>query len=365
MSGILGGFLASLSAVFKQTGTITYDVTGFGPVTSITDLETPFASQLPNDGFIKYRIRRAGAAGANIDITTRFKKNGSQLCQSAFIFSGSTLYSGNITSLYGYGNDDHDTLVMQGDGTGVLSRTNTNTWQGQFDRFRAAGSLLDAGSIDQAFLYSPSGFIQNSGLTTLISFPQTNSNFWYNANGTYKVNDFAAQSLPTTITNVIGSGTVTNNIFTMSDGVNCFIVGRYNASPAAYVEVDLSTGLIYKSSIVSYSAGSIANSTEEDANGTQLFAVNAANSYHANGQWRFGSGTGWRWTTSLQDAPSSLAAGNSTQTDMDVFGSIDTDNYLWFADWGHDDGGMFGVGNDSTLGIRKTFIYMTPSTYTA
>jgi hypothetical protein len=62
---------------------------------------------------------------------------------------------------------------------------------------------------------------------------------------------------------------------------------------------------------------------------------------------------------------SSFSAGASTQTDMDVFGSIDgSDRFVWFADWGHDDGGLFQQGNDDQLATRKTNIIHIADNYT-
>ena len=45
--------------------------------------------------------------------------------------------------------------------------------------------------------------------------------------------------------------------------------------------------------------------------------------------------------------------------------SIDPSGYVWFADWGHDDGGIFEVGNDSGIGTRQTNIFLVPDTFVA
>jgi hypothetical protein len=362
MSGIIGGIKGSMkkkiTGQFALLGESVYDFTSFGAVTSITDLE-PSAGALPADGYIKYTIRRGGGAGSNVSIITRFKKSGSQLCQSAFKL-GTTLTLGSTNTIYNYSNDDHDTLVMQGDGTGLVARTNVSTWTTNFDRFRGATDLASNVGIDSCFLYSPSSFLGSSN-AHLISFTKTNTNVWWNlSNGTYKVNDFAAQTLPSSLSSLIGSGGPTNSLMSVSDGVNCFMIYRWGQPTAAYVEIDLSTGTIYKSNTFSFSA-SQANGTEEDAEGSQMFAIDGAISYQRDGSFFWGSSTGWRFASGLTSAYS-RGIGASTQVDMDIFGSIDsTDGYVWFADWGHDDGGIFQVGNDVQLGVAKTNILHIPN----
>ena len=366
MSGIIGGIKGTMKKKFSGQGALlggtTYDFTGLGPVKSITDLEAS-ASNLPADGYIKYTIQRSGGAGSNVTITTRFKKSGSQLCQSAFML-GSSFTKGSTYSLLYYGNDDHDTLVMQGDGTGVLSRSNVNTWTGNFDRYRGISELNPNTSIDTCFQYSPSAFV-GSNNAHLISFPKTNTNVWWNlSQNTYKVNDFSAQTLPTALSNLIGVNGPTNSLMSVSDGVNCFMIYRWGAGTAAYVEIDLSNGTIYKSTTFSYNAA-LSNGTEEDAEGTQLFAVDGAVSYFSGGSFYWGSTTGWRFASGLNNAYQ-VSVGASTQTDMDIFGSIDSsDGYVWISDWGHDDGGMFQVGNDSQLGTAKSNILLIPNNQVA
>ena len=49
-------------------------------------------------------------------------------------------------------------------------------------------------------------------------------------------------------------------------------------------------------------------------------------------------------------------AGSQTQHGMDIFVRVAMDGILWVGDWGHDNGGMFGCGNDNYLGIAPTNI---------
>jgi hypothetical protein len=146
-------------------------------------------------------------------------------------------------------------------------------------------------------------------------------------------------------------------------------VGRWASTSAVLCTVNLTSGVITTQAITWAATPTQTNTTEEDSVGTQLFTVDGTMSFHNAGVFYYGGTRPWKDTTT--DSPvsvsgkSSFAAGNSTQTDMDVFGSIDaTDRYVWFADWGHDDGGLFGVGSDSQLGVRKTNIIHVSDSYT-
>ena len=59
-------------------------------------------------------------------------------------------------------------------------------------------------------------------------------------------------------------------------------------------------------------------------------------------------------SSSIITCPSS---GNcNTQHGMDIFLKVDTSGTLHVGDWGHDNGGMFGCGNDNQLGSMATTI---------
>ena len=178
--------------------------------------------------------------------------------------------------------------------------------------------------------------------------------------------------MPEIMSSVIGTGTQTNSIFTISDGVNQFIIGRYTQTSAILCKVDLTTGAITASQFTYSTAPLHTNITEEDAIGTQLFTVDGYNTYHQDTIMYYGGSLDW-----LDLSNPFPTAGKSTftagpgstqtplQTDMDIFGSVDSvDRSVWFADWGHDDGGLFNVRVDTELGTRKTNIKLIPLTYT-
>ena len=68
-------------------------------------------------------------------------------------------------------------------------------------------------------------------------------------------------------------------------------------------------------------------------------------------------GTGMTANVFLSSSSSTVStAGSQTQHGMDIFVRVATDGILWVGDWGHDNGGMFGCGNDNYLGIAPTNI---------
>lgn len=358
-----------LSGSILQVADMVYSATTFGAIKSITDLE-PYASALPSYGFMRYTIARSTALGGNKTITVPFNKRSTdgKLCQSAFYLAPSAaLLEGSSTNIFNYGNDDHDSQAMRADGTGFIATSNTGYWQGTFSSFRANSEIATYSSSENVLGTEANNFIY-SKLGHFISFPQSGAELWINlSTGQYLVPGFSMKQLPQAVFDEIPGEYAANNMWSISDGVGSFLIGRFNQSHAAYVELDLTNGSVYRYEIVYEQSRIQSNSTEEDANGTALFAINGKSSYHMNGTFYASkldsSEPGWRFSNNFSSSLTSWPVGQSTQTDMDVFGSIDNDGYVWFADWGHDDGGLFNKGNDNTLGTQKTNVQLTSSNF--
>lgn len=338
-----------------------YDATSLGAIESIDNLANdPGFSSLPAFGYIKYIISKAGG---NETVHVAFKKSGTTISQSCFsLYSLTAGYTSSTSSILFYGNDDHDSLWMDADGRGQVARSNTNSFtQTQWDEFRGNTELILNSNLDTVSFYSAQSLISGYW-STVVTFPGSTSAIWINLQTSqYKVNNIAIAILPSSFTNVIGSGQPTNSLWTMSDGINQFMIGRYNTTSCLRVTVNLSTGNLTITSVTLTNTPFQANSTEEDCVGTQLFTIDGDFSWHAFGTFWYSSLVAGGWKADLgglfnTSGRSNFSAGNSTQTDMDVFGSIDANGYVWFADWGHDDGGLFGLGNDSQLNTRPTNI---------
>lgn len=352
-------------ATVSQLGSNTWLVKAPQPITSIMDIESKIASEIGNYGYLRYTIK---TQTGDKTITVAFKKRGTKISQSAFSLNNSPLtFTSDTKTILSYGNDDHDTLFMDADGNGVISRGNTTKWSGSFDKFRGASELIQSSSISAVMMYSPNAFIEGN-YATPISFPKTSSILWLRNDGYYRVNNFPSYPTPSPLSNYINGVSNNNNIITISDGVNSFLIWKVGMVTACIVTVDLSTGMIYSMTEVTFSA-SFSNATEEDAVlGDQLFSIDGSPAYHSGGSFWYTPLSDvtnlWRDVTTLS-ASNSFSIGASTQSGQDVMSSIDSNGYVWFADWGHDDGGIFGVGNDSGLGTRQTNIFLVPDTFVA
>lgn len=356
-----------------KIGTTTYDARSLGVFVHFNDLITFLANSgvllsiLPSSGFIRYNIK----TGTNTyeQITVSYVKDGSNYTQSAFSLLGQSLnYTSDTVSILYFLNDDNDALVMDADGKGVVTRGQASTVTGNWDKFQGSTEISNNLPADSTFLYPPTS-VTGSSVATLVSFPKTSSAVWLNISATtYRTNNYSTQSWPTAMTSTITTGNVSaNSIYTISDGVNSFIIGRHGATTAAYCVVDLSTGVITATAMMGITASAMSNNTEEDAFGDQIFLVDGRVTFLSNGSFYYGGTRYWRETTTAwtnATGMSALSGGNAAQTGMDLFGSVDTSGWVWFADWGHDNGGFFGVGNDSQLGTRPTNIKLVPNDYT-
>lgn len=365
--GGAGGYIPQpVAAGILQVSTNQFDATSLGAVRSIDDIAShPSASILPSSGFLKYFI--ATALGPR-EITVSFRRTGSTLSQSAFTVEGGILqYTSSTSSILFYANDDHDTLWVDADGAGIISRTNTNTLNtGNFDKFRGTQELILNQSLDVTARFPQSAVLGAATSQTVVSFPLTNSSVTFNlTSGICRVNN-GSNFFTNPPLSGIGAGASANSIWTISDGVNQFMIGRYGSTTAYLVTVDLvNNGFVFPVQSVTLSASPAqTNATEEDAIGTQLFTVDGVVNWCSNTQYFYGGTSDWKTNTNVFNTSGRLSftAGSfSTQTDMDIWGSIDTNGYVWFADWGHDDGGLFGIGNDDRLNIRQTNIRYVPT----
>jgi hypothetical protein len=355
-----------------KIGTTTYDARSLGVFVHFNDLITYLGSTgvllsiLPSSGYIRYNIKTGTSTFEQI--TVSYVKDGSNYTQSAFSLLGQSLsYTSPTVSILYFSNDDNDSLVMDADGKGVVTRGQASVISGNWDKFQGSTEISNNLPADSTFFYPPSSFT-NANNATIISFPKTSSAVWLNLTAiTYRTNNYSSQAWPTAMTSTVTTGSgAANSLYTISDGVNSFIIGRHGGTTAAYCVVDLSTGIITATAMMSIVGSGVVNNTEEDAFGNQLFLVDGRVTFHAGGTFYYGGTRYWRDSTIAwynATGMSGLGGGASTQTGMDLFGSVDTSGWVWFADWGHDDGGFFGVGNDSQLGTRPTNIKLVPNDY--
>lgn len=358
--GGAGGYISQpVSAGILQVSTNQFDATSLGAVTSIDAIAThPTASILPSSGFLKYFIARLAGP---LEVTVFFRRTGATLSQSAFITEGGTLaYTSSISSILFYPNDDHDSMFVDADGRGMIARTNVNLMESSnWDKFQGTTEVSLNLPFTSTTFHQPI-----SGATTIVTFPLTRSSVTFNFSiNQYRVNGGSIFTIPSPLTGM-GSVAANNSIWTISDGVNQFLIGRYGNTTAYLVTVDLSNNTVSASSFALSVAPGQLNPTEEDAVGTQLFAVDGVATWQQSTQYFYGGTLDWKTNTNIFNTSGRLQFGAgtlSTQTDQDIWGSIDSSGYVWFADWGHDDGGLFNIGNDDRLNTRQTNIRYAPT----
>jgi hypothetical protein len=361
-----------------QTGTSSYSATQAGAVTHISEFESNALvyPMLPTQGYLKYLLKLGGTTETSV--TVYFRKVSGSLIQSVFSLFGQNLVyvDGAVSTILSLPNDDMDSLFLDADGGGVLSRANTsfnfdtNTWS----KYKGTTVISNNVAMDSLATYPFSSYTTATQSSTIVTFPGSNSAVWINlTSGTYKVNNGSITALPNTAASTIGTAAPTNSLWTISDGINSFLIGRYGTATAMYCKVDLRQ-CTFTATLVTY-PGNVtqSNGTEEDSIGTQLFTVDGFTTYHKDKNFYYSGLYTWLDTTEAWSVGTSkaqfIAGPGSTQatlqTDMDIFGSIDTsDRSVWFSDWGHDDGGLYNVGNDTELGTRKTNIKLISTTYT-
>jgi hypothetical protein len=346
------------------------------PITYVSEIESiSNVSILPTNRafYLRYTLRKAGE-NQTITVSCRRNAGSGKISQSAFTFQGSSFgYSGGTQSIFFLNNDDHDTSGILPNGTGIVARQNTNNLNNSngYDIGRGTTEISRGASTDSTFPFSPSSFISTSHSASYAAFFKTNSICYINfSTGQFRVNNGTPVSFGSGMNSHIGTGiSPANNISIISDGVNSFRIYRYGQSSAIDIVVDLLNNTILSQTTVSFSA-SLTNSTEEDAFGDLLYTIDGSITYHSNVVFYYTlgsttSGIGWRDATNYTSGSlTTITAGSlNTQTGMDIFYSIDNDRYVWFGDWGHDDGGLFNIGNDDRFNIRKTNIYHLTDNY--
>lgn len=337
------------------------DLTYLGPLVSIDEAPSLISdiNSLPTSGFLKFILKKDPE---DILIDAYYKRNGSSFSLSSFTTNNLDLtYTSNIQSILNYSNDDHDTLFMDADGGGIISRTNTNSWTGNFDKFKGNSVLLSDRSISHILKYPPLG---EGTYQTFIAFPKTQSGIWIRFdNKQYSINGSPASSLPADLANLFSNSSPENSIWHISDGINQFMVGRFGLNTAYIVTLNLKTKLIENVTTKTLSSSpTMYNGTEQDAEGVQLFVVNGSSSFQ-KGTYFYYNGPGWKDDPdpfSTTGRTQFQAGVLDTQTGMDIITTIDDSGYIWFADWGHGDGGLFNVGNDNFLNMRRTNIFLVP-----
>jgi len=161
------------------------------------------------------------------------------------------------------------------------------------------------------------------------------------------------------------SSTTYNVMIMITDGISSVTMGRRSGTTIgclAHVAFDWSAStydatMLTVTPIANNNQVSNWHNTEQDANsGDLLWTVNGKPAWYSSGRMHLGTGMAANVFQSSSSSAVSVAGSGNTQHGLDIFIRVTTDGILWVGDWGHDNGGMFGCGNDNYLGIAPTNI---------
>jgi hypothetical protein len=368
-------FISDISTTTLASGAIMATYTT-AVVTHIDEIPYSSFSSLTGVAFyLKYRVSTSTGI-QTIVVSCRNSTRISRIAQSCFSMNNATLTYGTAQSYFWTTIDDHDTLFMDGTGSsGFISSTGTSDLL-NLAKFTLANSVFTFNPNNSL----PQGFPGAGDFTnaTVVAFPATSYTLYF-TKSYYIINGFSSQIWNNlTVTNYLSSWSSPNEnkITTVSDGVNSVLVILGTAvSTGIYLTFNLTTGLIISATNITFvDTFAQYNNTEQDTVGNQLFAIDGSTSYYRNLNFYYTTRSATSvGNSAVQSFLDGAATANSvtsigtidTETGMDILTTIDAgDGYAYFADWGHDSGGLFGFGDDNTLGYTKTNIFKIPNTFT-
>ena len=309
-------------------------------------------SQDPGKADGKYYVDPDGAGGRDPFICYCDMSADGGGWASIFYGENSIGAEGPSQCIFPFNNDDHDSYILWQDLTLKLANSNTNatstqnwyTWERDGDQDIMPAFLPDrpAGMSSAARPLPMPGMVSTAWLD-----PNTDLVFW-------RDKTFAFDSLGL---NTINSLNSTSSTYFITDGINKVHVGNIN-SQAILLKFDYEIDTITHEVVTPLSNINSYN-TEQDAFLNVLWTVNGRPTYY-NGNFNFAI-TGSLADPNLDTGTIFNIPGmiSSTQFGLDFFGRVDNFGNLWLVDWGHDNGGYFGCGNDNQLGVIKTTITIT------
>jgi hypothetical protein len=271
---------------------------------------------------------------------------------SIFDYTATPAYTAASQCIFNWNNDDHDSYLLWTDLTCRIANSNTHSTNGTnfFTWNRNQTQNMTAAALP--------GFPAGAGTNARpVPFPMSNSTVWFDwQNNLVRWNgltfSFASLGLTASWYNDW------TNFYFITDGVSEITTG--NTTSSVHLRFDF-----VNNTVTSNTSTTLATAnwwgTEEDAFGHVLWTVKGRTFfYNSSGNGTFSLGGTMR---NPNTTPTNFAMGCggicNTQHGLDFFGMVDTNGFLWFVDWGHDNGGFFNCGNDNFLGVRPTNIFLT------
>lgn len=274
---------------------------------------------------------------------------------SIFDYSSAPAYTAASQCLFNLNNDDHDSYLMWSDLTCRISNINNdNTTGANWWTWNRNQTQNTTAAVLPAI---PAGTSANA---RPVPMPLSNSVAWFDwQSSLVRWNGitvpFASLGITTTWLQ-----NYWNNYYFITDGVSEIVVGQ--GTSAVLLRFNYVTNTITSTPATAFTPTQWWP-TEEDAFGCVLWTVKGRVFYYD----RPGTGSGTFTLGGTFTAPMAtftdfnMGCGGicNTQHQLDFFGMVDTNGFLWFVDWGHDNAGFFNCGNDNFLGVRPTNIFLT------
>ena len=264
----------------------------------------------------------------------------------------------NNQCIFNYANDDMDSYMLWSDLTLRLSNANNDVTNGAnyFTWYRNSTAVMTATTLPSI----PSGTGANA---RPVSLPGLNKTIWFDwQNSLIRWDTYSATFASVGIASNGGMNSYGNNYYFISDGISMIHTG-YNGGTARLLRFYFNNNTVTGEAATVLSPAGGWWGTEEDTFGHVLFTVNGRVMYY-NSAGKFRLAGNLTNPNSLSTDYTVTEWANPAQPGLDFFGMVDTTGYLWFVDWGHDNGGYFNCGNDNYLGVGKTNIMLTDSVIT-
>lgn len=271
---------------------------------------------------------------------------------SIFYSDGAITNDGDNICLYNFSLDDHDSFILWDDLTLRLAAnsifsTAGNNW---FTWERDGTPSTDLEELPNR---------PNAVGTTArpVPLPGMKTTLWFDSQTNSVHFNGAAFSFTSLLLTGINFSDV-NNLYFISDGINQIHVGSFNSGFGVLLTVDFVSDSI-SAEIVEGLENISTFFTEQDVFGHVLWTVNGQPFYYSGNFVFFNTGSlinPMSASGTFHTIPGTIS---NTQFGIDFFGRVDFEGKLWLADWGHDNGGYFGCGNDNMLGAIRTNIEVT------
>lgn len=269
---------------------------------------------------------------------------------SIFQLSGTLAFDMDPTCVFDVGIDDHDGTILWTDLTTKLNTNDDNDTDNDYMTWNRDGTTSAGAPLSNR----PPGIDDESPVVPL---PCMNTEAWFDRD-----NEFLHWNGNTISFSDLGFDedlldiSTGNHGIIITDGINNIYISHEDEDFGQLLSFDFENNTVTLSDVPDFADPSDYHRTEEDPFGHVLWTVNGKPTFYSDGDFYF------RGTIADPNGTPILhpMVGNDDQHGMDFFARVDTEDRLWFGDWGHDDNGFFECpgGNDNMFSAARTNIVL-------